>query len=104
MRAIAKRTTSNPTTSARSNKSRSARPLLKELPTFIGIEILPEKIRFDLSDGRSILIPLSWSKPLSVATQAQREHVTISAYNVFWDDIDEIIGIENVLFGNQLVL
>lgn len=36
------------------------------------------------------------------ATPAQRNNVIVSDLFAFWDDIDEIIGVENVLFGNRL--
>lgn len=51
-----------------------------------------------------IAIPLVWSKLLSAATAEQRSNFIISSYNIFWDDIDEIIGVENVLFGKELYL
>ena len=78
-----------------------SRPSLAELPTFAGVSFQFDKIWFVLSDGRTIIIPLTWSPLLQAATPAQRSHFTVSAYNVFWDDIDEIIGVENVLYGRQ---
>ncbi|MVM41973.1 DUF2442 domain-containing protein [Spirosoma sp. HMF3257] len=77
---------------------------LSELPTFANVQIDSDAVIFSLSDGRTITIPLVWSKLLSVASTEQRTNFTISAYNVFWDDIDEIIGVENVLFGKNLYL
>lgn len=48
--------------------------------------------------------PLAWSVKLLNATPEQRKNVTFTPYNAFWDDIDEIIGVENVLYGDKLYL
>jgi hypothetical protein len=73
-----------------------------KLPTHVWIN--SDEFIFSLSDGRKVAIPLEWSKSLSAATVNQRNTFTVSAYNVFGDDIDEIIGVENVLFGKELYL
>lgn len=104
MRTTVKSTVSNPiTTAKRTNKSRQ-RPKFADLPTFVSVRIEPGTVWFELSDGRTVSIPLAWSKQLSSASVAQRNDFIVSAYNVFWDDIDEIIGVENVLFGKKLYL
>ncbi|MBD2701501.1 DUF2442 domain-containing protein [Spirosoma sp. BT702] len=77
---------------------------LSELPTFVDVQIDSDVIIFQLSDSRKVAVPLIWSKPLSAASVNQRNNFIISAYNVFWDGIDEIIGVENVLFGRELYL
>lgn len=79
-------------------------PTLSQLPSFTGVGVATENIWFHLSDGRTVITPLAWSKPLQNATLAQRQAFKVSAYNVFWDEIDEIIGVENVLYGQKLVL
>lgn len=98
-------TESNPiTTAKRINKAIRQRPKFADLPTFTGVQVNPDTIWFSLSDGRTITIPLVWSKLLSAASASQRSNFIVSAYNVFWDDIDEIIGVENVLYGKELYL
>lgn len=78
-----------------------ARPTLQELPTFQSVEILVDSLRFTLSDDRVVEIPLAWSTRLTQATEAQRRQFVLSAYNVFWDEVDEIIGVENLLYGRE---
>lgn len=56
------------------------------------------RVHFDLEDGQSITWPLAWSPLLTSATPEQRQNFSRSAYHVFWDDIDEIIGVKNVLY------
>ncbi|QDK82872.1 DUF2442 domain-containing protein [Spirosoma sp. KCTC 42546] len=74
------------------------------LPTFKGVFFQADQVGFELSDGRTILIPLSWSKPLAAATPKQRTSFEITELNVFWDELDEIIGVENLLYGRHLFL
>ncbi|UFH53465.1 DUF2442 domain-containing protein [Spirosoma sp. KNUC1025] len=95
---------SSPTTTVKRTSKGRQRPNLADLPTFINVQVNPDTICFSLSDGRTVTIPLAWSKLLKEATVNQRNNFTISAYNIFWDDIDEIIGVENVLFGKELYL
>ncbi len=59
-------------------------------------------IVFGFKDGRMVNVPLNWSEKLSKATNEQRNNVIVSELFAFWDDVDEIIGVENVLFGNRL--
>ena len=95
-------------TELRSTTKRSAgrikRPLMRDLPTFKQVFFGTDQIGFELSDGRTILIPLSWSKPLLEATPNQRKAFELTELNVFWDEIDEIIGVENLLYGRKLYL
>ncbi|GAB4025852.1 hypothetical protein GCM10028809_08140 [Spirosoma gilvum] len=91
-------------TDKRANKRTRQRPKFSELPTFTAVDMSSDFIWFSLSDGRKVAIPIEWSKPLKAASENQRNKFTVSAYNVFWDDIDEIIGVENVLFGKELYL
>ena len=105
MRTTVRPTESNPTiTAKRVNKNVPQRPKLTDLPTFSNVQVNFDSVWFSLSDGRTVTIPLAWSKPLSAASVEQRSNFIVSAYNVFWDDIDEIIGVENVLFGKKLYL
>lgn len=105
MRTTVRPTGSNPTiTTKRVNKNVRQRPKFADLPTFISVQVNVDSVWFSLSDGRTVTIPLAWSKLLSAASAEQRSNFIVSAYNIFWDDIDEIIGIENVLFGKELYL
>ncbi len=71
-------------------------------PKIKDIAFIKDEIAFILKDERVIYIPLNWSKKLSKATPAQRQNFKNSGIHVFWDDIDEIIGIKNILFGKEL--
>jgi Protein of unknown function (DUF2442) len=53
----------------------------------------------DLSDGRTLGVPLAWFPKLLQATPAQRKRVTISTRGLHWEDLDEDISIDGLLAG-----
>lgn len=75
-----------------------------DFPKINEVAFIKDEIAFILSDGRVIYIPLEWSKKLSNATVVQRKNYINNGYHIFWDDIDEIIGVKNILFGKKLFL
>ncbi len=68
--------------------------------------ISPTTVRFDehtmwvdLTDGRTIGVPLAWFPRLLNATSAQREKVELSRVGLHWEEIDEDISITGLLAG-----
>jgi hypothetical protein len=66
----------------------------------------PTTVRFDehtmwvdLTDGRTIGVPLAWFPRLLNATPAQREAAELSRLGLHWDEIDEDISIAGLLAG-----
>lgn len=53
----------------------------------------------DLSDGRTLGVPLVWFPRLLKASPAQRASVRLSTRGLHWDDIDEDISVEGLLAG-----
>lgn len=74
------------------------------LPKIENVAFIKDEIAFVLNDGRIIYIPINWSKKLLKATPRQRQNFKNNGIHVFWDDIDEIIGVKNILFGRELFL
>ena len=75
-----------------------------KLPRINDIAFIKDEIAFVLDDGRIIYIPLCWSKKLAKASQKKRMNFKNNGIHIFWDDVDEIIGIKNILFGKELFL
>ncbi|HEV2832092.1 MAG TPA: DUF2442 domain-containing protein [Hanamia sp.] len=75
-----------------------------QLPKIDNVAFIKDEIAFVLNDGRIIYIPINWSKKLFKATAKQRQNFKNNGIHVFWDDVDEIIGIKNILFGKELFL
>ena len=53
----------------------------------------------DLSDGRSLGVPLAWFPRLLNATPAERERVELSRTGLHWDELDEDISVAGLLAG-----
>jgi len=67
-----------------------------------------ESLRFDehtmwveLSDGRTIGVPLAWFPRLLHATPEQRRNyrIGVSGRGLHWDDLDEDISVSGLLEG-----
>jgi Protein of unknown function (DUF2442) len=63
-------------------------------------------VRFDehtmwveLSDGRTLGVPLAWFPRLLRATPAEREQVELSRVGLHWEALDEDISIAGLLAG-----
>ena len=67
-----------------------------------------KEVRFDdhtmwveLTDGRTLGVPLAWFPRLLHATSAQRQQyeISFSGNGLHWEDIDEDISVEGLLAG-----
>jgi hypothetical protein len=54
----------------------------------------------ELSDGRTLGVPLAWFPRLMRASRAEREAVSISGRGLHWDALDEDISIAGLLAGH----
>ncbi len=65
------------------------------------MSVTEDAITAELTDGRTISVPLAWSWRLSEATPQQRENWKIigDGNGVHWPDIDEDISAEGMLHG-----
>ena len=53
----------------------------------------------DLSDGRTLGVPLAWFPRLLHASPAERERVELSRVGLHWEDLDEDISVAGLLAG-----
>jgi hypothetical protein len=63
-------------------------------------------VRFDehtmwveLSDGRTLGVPLAWFPRLLHATPAERQQVELSRVGLHWEAVDEDISVAGLLAG-----
>ena len=75
-----------------------------QFPLIKDVAFIKDEIAFVLDDERIIYIPLAWSKKLQKAKPKQRQNFKNAGIHVFWDDVDEIIGVKNILFGRELFI
>jgi len=53
----------------------------------------------DLTDGRTLGVPLAWFLRLLNATPAQRARVEMSRTGLHWEELDEDISIAGLIAG-----
>lgn len=58
-----------------------------------------DTLRVDLSDGRTLGVPLVWFPRLLKSTPEQREQVRLSSRGLHWDALDEDISVAGLLAG-----
>ena len=70
------------------------------------MNISAKSVRFDdasmwveLSDGRTLGVPVAWFPRLLYATPEQRERVEIGRMGLHWEELDEDISIAGLLAG-----
>jgi hypothetical protein len=53
----------------------------------------------DLTDGRTIGVPLAWFPRLLNATEQERQQVELSRLGLHWEHLDEDISVAGLLAG-----
>ncbi|MGH8626848.1 MAG: DUF2442 domain-containing protein [Gammaproteobacteria bacterium] len=72
-----------------------------EVPNAESVMVTEDTLRVDLSDGRTISVPLTWFPRLVHATPEERTHWRLigKGQGIHWEDIDEDISVEGLLAG-----
>jgi len=63
--------------------------------------ITDDLLKAELSDGRTISVPLSWYPRLCHATSKEREHWRLvgAGRGIHWPLLDEDVSVENLILG-----
>lgn len=71
------------------------------VPNAEKVNITKDTLTVDLSDGRTISVPLAWFPRLFHATNQERKHWRFigKGQGIHWDEIDEDISVEGLLAG-----
>jgi len=66
-----------------------------------GVQVSHDTLSVELSDGRTIAVPLAWYPRLSHAAPRERKNwrPIAGGRGLHWPDLDEDISIENLLSG-----
>ncbi len=74
-----------------------------KVPDAIGVEVTDDALTVELSDGRTISVPLAWYPRLVHATRQEREHWRLigKGEGIHWTDLDEDISVEGLLAGRH---
>jgi hypothetical protein len=67
------------------------------------VAISDENLTVELSDGRSISVPLAWYPRLLHGSPQERQNWRLIGKNegIHWPDLDEDISVENLLLGQR---
>lgn len=71
------------------------------VPNAEKVNITKDTLTVDLSDGRTISVPLAWFPRLLHATTQERKHWRLigKGQGIHWENIDEDISVEGLLAG-----
>jgi hypothetical protein len=74
-----------------------------EVPDASSAEVTDEALKVELSDGRTLWVPLAWYPRLLHATPAERDNWRLigKGQGLHWDDLDEDISVEGLLAGRR---
>lgn len=72
-----------------------------EIPDARDVTVTEDSLSVELSDGRTISVPLEWFPRLLHATEKEREDWRLigRGHGIHWEDIDEDISVEGLLAG-----
>jgi hypothetical protein len=65
------------------------------------VQVTDEALIVDLSDGRTLSVPIAWFPRLLHGTPEERHHWRLIAdgEGIHWPDLDEDISVENLILG-----
>jgi hypothetical protein len=67
----------------------------------VGIKFSDGRMTVELSDGRTLGVPLDWFPKLRNATAKQLEGYLLSPCGLHWEELDEDISIAGLLAGRS---
>lgn len=74
-----------------------------EFPRVEKVKVTENTLSVDLSDGRTISVPLEWFPRLLHATPSERNNWRLigRGHGIHWNDLDEDISVEELLAGKS---
>ena len=71
------------------------------VPEAIGVSVSDDALAVELSDGRTLTVPLVWYPRLAHGTPEERNRWRLigRGEGIHWPDLDEDISVENLLAG-----
>ena len=71
------------------------------IPEALSVSLTDDTLSVDLSDGRSISVPIAWFPRLLHSTEQERNNWRLigRGQGIHWEDLDEDISIEGLIAG-----
>lgn len=72
-----------------------------EVPRAVDVKVTKDTLTVELSDGRTISVPLQWYPRLVYATSEERKNWRLigNGEGIHWEDLDEDISVEGLIAG-----
>jgi hypothetical protein len=72
-----------------------------QIPLAMKVTVTDDSLSVDLSDGRTILVPLEWYPRLAHGTKKERKtwRLIAGGQGIHWPELDEDISVANLLCG-----
>ncbi len=72
-----------------------------EIPRAIDVKVTEDTLTVELSDGRTISVPLQWYPRLVYATEEERKNWRLigNGEGIHWEKLDEDISVEGLIAG-----
>jgi hypothetical protein len=76
---------------------------LEQEPIASRVSLAGDRLVVDLTDGRTLSVPLAWYPRLQHASEAERKNWQLlgEGYAIEWPDLDEHIGMDGLLAGRR---
>lgn len=73
----------------------------RPLPAATAVVVTDDTLTVDLSDGRTLSVPLTWFPRLQYGSASERQHWRLigQGVGIRWPDLDEDISVEGLLAG-----
>lgn len=74
---------------------------LLNIPTVQAIDLTDDSLSVDLSDGRTISVPLAWYPRLFHGSIEERQNWRLigNGEGIHWNQLDEDISVKNIILG-----
>lgn len=74
-----------------------------QLPDAIGVDVAGNALSVELSDGRTISVPVDWYPRLAHATEKERGNWRIigRGQGIHWEDVNEDVSVRDLLLGKR---
>lgn len=75
-----------------------------QLPDAIGVDVTGNALIVELSDGRTIAVPVDWYPRLAHATEKERANWRIigRGQGIHWEDVDEDVSVRDAVAGKAI--
>lgn len=73
------------------------------LPRVVSATVTDDTLSVDMEDGRTVSVPIGWFPRLAHGKASERANFQVSGagYGLHWPDLDEDVGIEDLLLEKR---